>query len=112
RALSQLDSRGISRTTGGNRLLPLRAARCVDSPRPLGRGRRPRRHLSVVARRILADRDHPARGSDRMSVASGTLTGTLIAARDLRRDYHMGDELVHAVCGVSLDVAQGDYVAI
>src|SRR6185437_4413494 len=27
-------------------------------------------------------------------------------------DYHMGDELVHAVCGVSLDVAQGDYVAI
>ena len=38
--------------------------------------------------------------------------GTLIAARDLRRDYHMGDELVHAVCGVSLDVATGDYVAI
>ena len=34
------------------------------------------------------------------------------STRDLRRDYHMGDELVHAVRGVSLEIARGDYVAI
>jgi putative ABC transport system ATP-binding protein len=36
----------------------------------------------------------------------------LIAARDLHREYHMGEELVRAVRGVSLEVARGDYVAI
>ena len=36
----------------------------------------------------------------------------LVVARDLRRDYHMGDEVVPALRGVSLDVAEGDYVAI
>jgi putative ABC transport system ATP-binding protein len=39
-------------------------------------------------------------------------TQPLLSARDLRRDYHMGAELVHAVRCVSLDVARGDYVAI
>jgi putative ABC transport system ATP-binding protein len=37
---------------------------------------------------------------------------SLISARDLQRDYHMGDELVHAVRGVSLEIETGDYVAI
>ena len=36
----------------------------------------------------------------------------VLAAHDLRRDYHMGDEWVHAVRGVSLEVARGDSVAI
>jgi putative ABC transport system ATP-binding protein len=36
----------------------------------------------------------------------------VLVARDLRRDYHMGDEWVHAVRGVSLEVARGDSVAI
>jgi len=36
----------------------------------------------------------------------------VIAAFDLKREYHMGEELVHAVRGVTLDVACGDYVAI
>ena len=36
----------------------------------------------------------------------------LLSARDLKREYHMGAELVRAVRGVSLDVAGGDYVAI
>ncbi len=36
----------------------------------------------------------------------------LLDARDLQREYHMGEELVHAVRGVSLEVARGDYVAI
>jgi putative ABC transport system ATP-binding protein len=36
----------------------------------------------------------------------------VVAARDLHRDYRMGGDDVHAVRGVSLDVARGDYVAI
>ena len=36
----------------------------------------------------------------------------LMRARDLRRDYHMGDEIVHAVRGVSLDMMNGEYVAL
>ena len=39
------------------------------------------------------------------------MTG-LVVARDLKRDYHMGGEWVHAVRGVSLDVADGDYLAV
>lgn len=38
--------------------------------------------------------------------------GMLVSARDLRRDYVMAGEVVHAVRGVSLDVRTGEYVAI
>jgi putative ABC transport system ATP-binding protein len=31
---------------------------------------------------------------------------------NLRKDYHLGGEVVHALRGVSLDVPEGDYVAI
>ncbi len=38
----------------------------------------------------------------------------LLVARDVKRDYHMGGGggLVHAVRGVSLDVDDGDYLAV
>jgi putative ABC transport system ATP-binding protein len=36
----------------------------------------------------------------------------VVELRDLRREYHMGDELVRAVRGVTLDISRGDYVAI
>ena len=36
----------------------------------------------------------------------------VVQAFDVRRDYRMGDEVVHAVRGVSLEVARGDSVAI
>ena len=38
--------------------------------------------------------------------------GALLAARDLRRDYAMSGEVVHAVRGVSLDVRPGESVAV
>jgi putative ABC transport system ATP-binding protein len=36
----------------------------------------------------------------------------LVSARNLRRDYLLEGEVVHAVRGISLDVAPGDYLAI
>ena len=36
----------------------------------------------------------------------------MIAVRDLRRDYRLGGEDVHALRGVTFDVAAGDYVAV
>jgi putative ABC transport system ATP-binding protein len=36
----------------------------------------------------------------------------VLVARDLHREYHMGDDLVRAVRGVSLDIASGEYLAI
>ena len=36
----------------------------------------------------------------------------LIQARNLTKTYTMGDQTVHALRGVSLDIAKGDFVAI
>ena len=36
----------------------------------------------------------------------------LIDARDLTKVYAMGDQTVHALRGVSLTIADGDFVAI
>src|SRR4051812_21814198 len=74
-------------------------ARSTDRRRGAGRD------LSVVAWCVAADRGHIAGGGGRLSNA-------LVSARDLRREYHMGEELVRAVRGVSFEVAAGDYVAI
>ena len=40
------------------------------------------------------------------------MSDVVLQASDLRREYHMGGELVRAVRGVSVDVVRGDYVAI
>jgi putative ABC transport system ATP-binding protein len=42
----------------------------------------------------------------------GTEGQAVLRARDLRKDYPMNGEVVHAVRGVSLDVMDGSYVAI
>ncbi len=39
-------------------------------------------------------------------------TNALISFRDLRKEYSVGGEMVHALDGVSLDIAEGEYVAI
>jgi putative ABC transport system ATP-binding protein len=36
----------------------------------------------------------------------------LITARDLIKNYRMGDEVVHALAGVTFEIERGDYVAI
>jgi len=36
----------------------------------------------------------------------------VVQARDLTREYSFGKEIVHALSGVTFDVAEGDYVAI
>ncbi len=36
----------------------------------------------------------------------------LIEARELVKTYSMGDQTVHALCGVSLDIHEGEFVAI
>jgi putative ABC transport system ATP-binding protein len=38
--------------------------------------------------------------------------GVLIQARDVTKTYVMGDQTVHALRGVSLDIAEGEFVAI
>jgi putative ABC transport system ATP-binding protein len=41
-----------------------------------------------------------------------TSNGTLIQIADMTKVYQMGEVRVHALCGVSLDVQRGEYVAI
>ena len=36
----------------------------------------------------------------------------IVSLRDVQRDYRLGDERVHALQGVTLDIERGDYVAI
>ena len=40
------------------------------------------------------------------------MSGPIVSLRDVRRDYALGAERVHALQGVRLDVERGDYVAI
>jgi putative ABC transport system ATP-binding protein len=37
---------------------------------------------------------------------------TLIQARDLRKTYHVGDQIVHALDGLDLDIRANEYVAL
>lgn len=41
-----------------------------------------------------------------------TVTNVVVALRDVRRTYTMGDNTVHALAGVDLEIAEGEYVAI
>ena len=40
------------------------------------------------------------------------MSAPIVSLRDVRRDYTLGAERVHALQGVTLDVERGDYVAI
>jgi putative ABC transport system ATP-binding protein len=40
------------------------------------------------------------------------VNGPIVSLRDVRRDYALGAERVHALQGVTIDVDRGDYVAI
>jgi putative ABC transport system ATP-binding protein len=58
-----------------------------------------------VARLVLAHRRVFASRGDRVS-------SSIVSLRDVRRDYALGAERVHALQGVTLNVERGDYVAI
>ena len=47
-----------------------------------------------------------------VGTGAGTATPPVLSLHDLARDYRMGGEDVHAVRGVTLDVARGEYVAV
>ena len=47
-----------------------------------------------------------------VETGAGTATPPVLSLHDLARDYRMGGEDVHAVRGVTLDVARGEYVAV
>jgi putative ABC transport system ATP-binding protein len=55
-----------------------------------------------VARGVAADRRIAAQRGDRV----------IVSISDVRRDYPIGADRVHALQGVSLEVEQGDYIAI
>ena len=40
------------------------------------------------------------------------MTTPIVSLRDVRRDYALGAERVHALQGVTLDIGRGDYIAI
>ena len=65
-----------------------------------------RRALPGVARLPGPDRRDAPRGGD------VTRAQPMLVARDLRKDYPMNGETVHALRGVSLTVEPGEYVAI
>jgi putative ABC transport system ATP-binding protein len=46
------------------------------------------------------------------AAAAATLNGTVVQARDLQRQYGEGETAVHALRGVSIDVARGNLVAV
>jgi len=58
-----------------------------------------------MARRVAANRRVVAAGGDRVS-------SPIVSVRDVRRDYALGAERVHALQGVTLEVERADYVAI
>ena len=36
----------------------------------------------------------------------------IISLQDIRRDFHVGNETVHALRGISFDIAEGEFVTI
>ena len=54
----------------------------------------------------------PVAGEPRGAEVGRDVRPPVLSARDVAREYRMGAETVRAVRGVSLDVADGDYVAI
>ncbi len=48
-----------------------------------------------------------------MSVVATVDANTqVIALRGIRREYHMGDQTVHALAGIDLDIGHNEYVAV
>ena len=47
-----------------------------------------------------------------MAAQPREVAGTVIQLRGLRRDYRMGEQVVHALDGVDLDIHRNEYVAV
>lgn len=47
-----------------------------------------------------------------MSTVSSMQSGHVIELRDIRREYRMGDQVLHALDGVDIEIARNEYMAI
>ena len=53
-----------------------------------------------------------AASTDDFAAAPATSTAPVLELRDIRQVYGEGEAAVHAIRGIDLEVARGDYVAI
>jgi len=47
-----------------------------------------------------------------VATSEAQISEPLIRVIDLSKDYQLGDNVVHALAGVSLDIAAADFVAV
>src|SRR5690242_15718253 len=104
--MAQLDPARIPRPARRDRFLSLPTQLGVPCAGTAGGVGNRGRDLSRLASGVAPDFNHAARGGGRMSGQP------LLLVRDAHRDYPRSVEPVHAVRGVSLEVAHGEYVAI
>ena len=89
-----------------HRILQNRSARCETAPRSRSTTKRPRPQVGKLTRMATATQDLLDRGEQLKR------DGIVIRTYDLWKTYVMGDQEIHAVSGVDIEIRRGEYVAI